>query len=148
MSITASTAQVAEALDLTTSRVGQLARKGILVKLGRNRFDLVQSTQGYLRFLRDGTDDTLTPADERAKLLRVQRKLKELELAAKNGSLVPVEQIGEAWSRVTAGWRQNLIGVPARIAPYLVGKNAVEIEGELSDALRTACGAIADSAGN
>jgi phage terminase Nu1 subunit (DNA packaging protein) len=47
----ADTAQLCRLFNLTSARIGQLAKDGIIFKTGRNKFDLWRSVRGYIEFL-------------------------------------------------------------------------------------------------
>jgi phage terminase Nu1 subunit (DNA packaging protein) len=47
----AETTQLCRLFNLTSARIGQLAKDGIIFKTGRNKFDLWRSVRGYIEFL-------------------------------------------------------------------------------------------------
>ncbi|MGA0025451.1 MAG: hypothetical protein ACO3F9_12515 [Burkholderiales bacterium] len=47
----ADTTQLCRLFNLTSARIGQLAKDGIIVKTERNKYDLWRSVRGYIEFL-------------------------------------------------------------------------------------------------
>jgi hypothetical protein len=59
---------------------------------------------------------TLIPAQEKAHLDLVSRKLKELDLAEREGRLLDAGVVEKVWSGLTGAARQRLLGLPNRLA--------------------------------
>lgn len=82
----ASVSQIARLLMVTPERVRQLAREGVIPRLGRDQYHLVGAVQGYLRWLQDDARSAIKivsatrVADAREKLIknRVAERLKTL----------------------------------------------------------------------
>jgi hypothetical protein len=73
------------------------------------------------------------------KLKKVQAQLKALELAQKEGKLIPVEEVEAGRvARVTAV-KRSLLAVPRALAPQLMGLEAREIEAILMEKMREIC---------
>jgi phage terminase Nu1 subunit (DNA packaging protein) len=114
------TAELASLLGLTVQRVTQLAAEGVFVRVARNRYNLVECVQAYIRFreatIRSelGGGSSLTSA--RTNWVETRARLAQLELQARNGELVPINDVVRAWSAVITTLRMRLLSVPAHIS--------------------------------
>src|ERR1700704_6813379 len=91
--------------DLDMTSITELARSGIVVGSGiRGRYLLAPSVRNYVRHLREiaagRQGNELNAVDENARLKIVQRKNYELKNAALEGTLVPMEDITDAWGLI------------------------------------------------
>jgi phage terminase Nu1 subunit (DNA packaging protein) len=105
-------------LELDERTIRGLAQEGVFVKAGRNNYVLAQSVRNYVRKLREiaagRQGDQLNAVDENARLKIVQRKNYELKNAALEGSLIPMDDILEAWGSITRTIKTMVLSFPAR----------------------------------
>ncbi|NDV20834.1 hypothetical protein GO013_15595 [Pseudodesulfovibrio sp. JC047] len=85
-----------------------------------------------------GTDtDTLT--SERGKLARVNRKIKEVELAEKRGELVEAEGVMLAWANILSIFRSRMSVLPDKLAHKVANMtDPKECKKVISDYIREA----------
>jgi phage terminase Nu1 subunit (DNA packaging protein) len=122
-------------LDLDISSITELTRSGILVGSGiRGRYLLAPSVRNYVRHLREVAagrqGNELNAVDENARLKIVQRKNYELKNAALEGSLVPMDDIIEAWGIIVRAVKATVLSFPARChekLPHLKGDDVETI---------------------
>lgn len=132
------TGQLAALLDLTTARISQLTRMGVLERIRRGVYDLEASVKGYVTYLRQGDDDGLSPAQERAKLHKVQRERIEMEMQKSKGELIETDSALKSYADATEIAKRHLFVIPHSLAPYLVNKDEAEIASQLYDAIHHA----------
>jgi phage terminase Nu1 subunit (DNA packaging protein) len=93
--------KVAQALNLTESRVHQLVKEG-LPKEARGQFDPVKCMLFYIRYLQHALEKKTVPTldggfagerEERVRLLRADADLREMELAKERGQLVAIQDV-------------------------------------------------------
>lgn len=86
---------ISKVLMVHPNRVIQMGREGIIPRFEGNRYKLVPSVQGYIRFLkRDNEDeDLISLSKEKARLTKTQRQKAELELAIAKGQYIPVGEV-------------------------------------------------------
>lgn len=94
-----------------------------------------------------GDGQALDGAAEKARLDRAKANLAELDLAQKEGRLVPASAIEKAWGNVATEVRTRLMSIPASTAPRITGKmSTVEIEAiireQVDEALKAISGAV------
>ena len=84
-------------------------------------------------------DALLDPPQERARRDRAATRRLELENAAREGQLMPADEVRTVWGRIIALIRTALLGMPSKLAARLAGKPAAEIQAilalEISDVL-------------
>jgi phage terminase Nu1 subunit (DNA packaging protein) len=118
--------KVAQALNLTESRIHQLVKEG-LPKEVRGQFDPVKCMFFYIRYLQHALEKKAVPTldggfagarEERVRLLRADADLREMELAKERGQPVAIQDVENAMTdllmtiepRIMAiprGWRRN-----------------------------------------
>jgi phage terminase Nu1 subunit (DNA packaging protein) len=124
---------LAALLDLDISSIIELAHNGTLVGSGvRGRYLLAPSVRNYVRHLREiaagRQGKELNAVDENARLKIVQRKNYELKNAALDGSLVPMEDITEAWGVIVRAIKAMVLSFPARCHEKLPHLKSDDIE--------------------
>jgi phage terminase Nu1 subunit (DNA packaging protein) len=105
--------------------VRSLARRGIIVKAGRNSFELVPSVRNYVRYLREaaaGRGNGQEPTEQsmaRARLAKAQADAAELKNAQRRGDLVPAIEVEQEWSGVVRVVRAGIMRLPRRAGDRL-----------------------------
>ena len=83
--------------------------------------------------------ELLDPPQERARRDRAATRRLELENAAREGELLPADEVRSVWGRIVALIRTALLGMPSKLAARLANKPAPEIQAilalEVSDIL-------------
>lgn len=114
--------RLAALFDCTVRQIELWANEGLVVRVGRGRYDEDQSTTNLIRHLRQqaagraGVDPNTDVAsankaksEEAAALTRTKRM--QLE-----GTLVAVDAVREQWSRILRNVRQAIMAMPGAIA--------------------------------
>lgn len=110
-------------LDITARRLQQLADEGVVKPVKRGVWDLVETTHGYIRYLRDGLkgpEDTHDARRERARLLKAQADKAEIEAAILRGDVIPSEVVKSAWGDMLAAFRARMLVLPSRAATQVL----------------------------
>lgn len=113
---------VAKFLDMTPKNVQRLTEKGILKPKQGELYSLVEVTQNYIRYLRDGSTGAEGAVDlneERAKLTKAKRLNEELDLAVKRGELHRAEDVQKIMSATLINFKSRLSAIPAEEAEKL-----------------------------
>jgi len=122
---------IAKLLMITPRRLQQLAKEGHVPKAERGRYELVAAVQGYVRFLRDravaGDAGGGGEAQDRVRLVRARADIAEFEARRLEGELVPVEEVGEAWSEMVARFRARMLALPSKAAPVAAAEERAEV---------------------
>jgi phage terminase Nu1 subunit (DNA packaging protein) len=155
----ATTEQLCRLFDLTSARVGQLGKDGIIFKTGRNKFDLWKSIKGYITFLQknkiDGAQniqrsETLGDAHELEELVRQvkaartyndARTLKVQIDALRSGYALEVEQnrycsmahIEDGMDAIASVVRNAIKRMEADLPPMLEGLDAAGMKRTIAE---------------
>ena len=111
---------IARLLDLTPRRVQQLSNEGIIPKASRGRYELVPAVQGYVKYWRelslrsDGSGDDYNA--HRTRLTKVKADMAEMEHDQMSNSLIPANDVRDAWDTMASNMRARLLGIPTKMA--------------------------------
>lgn len=124
---------IAKLFGLTERRVQQLARDGIIPKPEKNQYELIGCVRSYINYLQQRAfGKGAAPQDthfERARLLKAQADMAEIELAERTGQLVTVERIEADWVQMVTACRAKLLGIPTKTAYQIANlKDPEEVE--------------------
>ena len=77
--------------------------------------------------------------EERLALLRVDRELREIELAEKRGSLVSIVDVEKTLSDLVLTTKARIMGIAPRLAAELIGESSrVMIQAKIEKEIRSA----------
>ena len=124
---------IAKLFGLTERRVQQLASEGIIPKPEKNQYELVGCVRSYINYLQQRAfGQGVAPQDthlERARLLKAQADMVEIELAERTGKLVTVERVEAEWLAMVNACRTKLLSIPTKTAYQISNlKDTHEIE--------------------
>jgi hypothetical protein len=138
--------ELATWMGVTTRRVIQMVEEGIIPKAGRGKYPLKQCMIGYVTHLQQMTEkrgSTSELSEEKLLTARIERKRRELEYAAVEGSLITVEAHEQAIAEALDLVRSNLRNLPGSVGPRLVGlDDARDVVGILAPAVDDAMRSI------
>tara|TARA_R110002012_G_scaffold116236_1_gene263697 strand:+ start:40 stop:540 length:501 start_codon:yes stop_codon:yes gene_type:complete len=118
--------ELAEHLDLSTKRISELIRDGILPsKMGRSPLNLDVCRIAYISYLRklggynkrSGGGDI---AEEKTRLTKAQADKAELEVSELEGQLIPAQLVQDTWTDFVANARAKLLALPSKIAHQVI----------------------------
>lgn len=140
--------ELAEYLGLSTRRIRQLVKEGVVVKSQRGRYDLKASVLGYINSIRQqekrGTADLekLKISREAESLMheRLKKRKTELQVLNLEKKMHTSEDVEYFWNSMILSAKSRLTAIPVKCAPVLVGiEDRKEIQSilkrEISDAL-------------
>ena len=142
-------ATISKLFGISERRVQQLARDGVIPKPEKNQYELVGCVRAYIDYLQKRAfGKGVAPQDthlERARLIKAQADMAEIDLAIKTGSLVAVETIESDWSQMVSSCRSKLLAIPSKAAYQISGlEEVVEIEKFLKRTINDALSELAD----
>lgn len=115
------TSELSHILGLTDSRIRQLERSGVISKVGRGRYDLVSTVQGYCKYLKEAAEQP-EGLSEKDLLDRTRRKKIELEIQIMQGELHRAEDVMRVMNDMLGAFRARCLGMPHKLAPQLIAK--------------------------
>lgn len=126
--VTATQSQMARALKISTPRVNQMIKEGMLPIDETGSPLLVEGIKAYCRMKKQALEDEDVDFDkERALHEKAKREIAELKLdkMRKNAYSAPVVEY--VMTAMAANLRTQLLGMPSKLAPFLEGKSKEEI---------------------
>jgi phage terminase Nu1 subunit (DNA packaging protein) len=134
--ITVSQSNFAKAIGVTTGRVSQLIKEGVVVrddKDARGGVFLLESARNYDRLkgvtAQGDGENSLDLMEEKARHERVKRELAELKLAKAEARAYDARTVEMVMTEMLSNLRTQLLGLPSKMAPQLEGKEKGEIYG-------------------
>lgn len=119
-----STKVVADILDVTTRRIGQLCEEGILSKVKNGSFQLVPTIRNYIRFLKTKNDVASATGDveeefnkEHMLLEKAKREKAELEVSLMKGTVHASEDVEREMIKMLSAFRSRVLAIPSKVAP-------------------------------
>jgi phage terminase Nu1 subunit (DNA packaging protein) len=135
---------LALAFGVTDRSIRDFADRGIITKIGRGKYKLLESVRLYTEHLRGvasgrgGEDGVLDLTAERARHAKEQADNVALKNAALRRDLVPVVDVEREWITVGRQIRSGVMAVPSRVRqslPHLTAFDADVIDREIRSAL-------------
>ena len=134
---------------ISSGMLTNLVKREIAVRVGRDSYDLVRSTQRYVDHLRGvasgrGDDDQVTNLTaERARLAKEQADAQAIKNAKLREELVEAKQVERQWSDTLRQVRARILAAPARLRSDLP-----EVAPEVIDAMDRTLRAALTELGN
>lgn len=138
------TAALAELLGISERALRQHAANGVLVQVGRGRFDRDASVRTYCEHLREmaagrgGAAAVETLSAERARLAKEQADQYALKNAGLRGELLDAKECERKWTDACRCIRSAMLAIPSRVRqqlPHLTRTDAALIDDEIRRAL-------------
>jgi len=145
------TKRLAEILGMTERRVQQLAAENVFKKIGRGKFQLIDSVQNYLSYQLDLERKKFNKNDMAINEARRRREqaeafLKEMEVGTRRGELLEKEDVMKSWQKILSIVKTRLLALPSKLSPQLVGLDTVnEIKSKLDEEIDRALNELTNS---
>ena len=140
---TMSESELAVLFGIASSHVRTLCRDGVMVRVGRGRFDVRQSLQNYIARLRPGAVKGGPQTDElkaeKLRLARQQADKLEISNAAARGDMIRAADVEREWANVLRDVRSTMLAVPSRVGAklgHLTAHDVAEIDSEIKAAMQ------------
>ena len=105
-------------MGLTERRIRQMRDAGIIREAKSGLYDMKQTVQAYLDYLRINNGDL---NQQRAELTKTKKELAKLELDERKGDLHRTEDIEQALTTMLMNFRTKVMSMPAKLAKTLAG---------------------------
>ena len=129
---------IAKILNLSVSRVQQLAAGGIIPKPEKRFYDLEACTTAYIRYLRKLGENSgsLSLAEIRTERESIRKEREKLKLEFERKNLVPRDKAVEWLCTHISMAKQGFWSLPARMSPVLQNKGQIEVRELLQEEIR------------
>lgn len=135
---------IAKLLMIDERRIQQLVKEGWIPRGERGRYTLVESVQGYIRYLKEHTRDSQR-GSEGARLARAQAQKVEMENFRRMGELQTTAQVEETTQGLVVMMKTSHAAIPGRLANELAAiTEPPRIYQRLQDELRAIDNGCAD----
>lgn len=149
---------MATMMNVTPRRVQVLASEFGMPRAAKGQYDAGKCLLWYIRYLQDALEKKAVPTgdgtysglkDERARSIRADAEMKEIELAEKRRDLVHVGVVKKAFVDLVHMTKARIMATPARIAPDVFGETSrVMIQAKIEKQLKEALNHLADDGSN
>lgn len=145
--------ELAEYLGLSTRRIRQLVKEGVVVKSQRGRYDLKGSVLGYINSIRqqekqkDVDLEKLKISREAESLMheRLKKRMTELKVHEMEKKLHRSEDVEYFWNSMVLAAKSRLTSIPVKCSPLLAGlEDRKEIQAILKREIADALNELAD----
>ena len=136
--------EVAEHLDLSTTRIHGLVKAGILPNGGRAAYDLDACRVAYIRYIREiaagrgSKDGSVDLVAERARLTRAQAECAERRNAVQAGEFLARNEVHRLVTSAFARVRAKMLSLPSKLAPLVSGTTSAKAQGALKSEIYAA----------
>lgn len=139
-SLTVSAAVLGNIFGVTDRRIRQMAEEGIIVRVAKGRYNLVESVKNYILSLKlavdsagnDNPDGELNFEEEKALHERVKRHISEMKLQTMKGELHKAENVKRVMTDMLSAFKTRVLNIPAKVAPILEDRDAGYIKERLT----------------
>lgn len=122
--------ELATELHVAVGTVDSWQRDGMKYhRVGRNNMYRIKEVFDFL--MTRSNSKRLDPAQERARLHKSQRQIKQRELEILNGEYARLADIEDAWGTLVGAARAKMLSLPKKIAPAVMSATTMsEVEEE------------------
>lgn len=147
-----STKVVADILDVTPRRVGQLCEEGILSKVKNGSFKLVPTIRNFIRYLKTKNDVASATGDveeefnkEHMLLEKAKREKAELEVSLMKGTMHTSEDVEREMTKMLSAFRARILAMPSKLAPRVaITEDVTKIEEYIREEAYNALNELSD----
>ena len=129
--------EIASMLSMTPRSAFLYAQKGVIVKVGRGRYDLTQSIQNYIKEIRNEQRSGGRRGEVLAEKEEIQKERLLVKLLTEKKKLVIAEDCVREVEKNNFNVRNKLLRLPTKLAPLIAGnKKPSEIKEIMEDHVR------------
>lgn len=145
--------ELAEYLGLSTRRIRQLNKEGVVIKSQKGKYDLKKSVLGYINLLRQAENKKdvdleklkISQAAETLMHERLKKRKTELQVLQIEKKLHAQEDVEFFWNSMIAAAKAKITAIPVKCAPVLVGlEDRKEVQAILRREIELAMNELAD----
>ncbi|WP_024346574.1 hypothetical protein [Lacrimispora indolis] len=150
--LTVSAAVLGSIFGVTDRRIRQMAEEGIIARVSKGRYNLVESLKNYILSLKlavdsnsgESPDGELDIDEEKALHERVKRHISELKLQTMKGELHKAEDVEAVMSDMLSAFKTRMMNIPSKTAPVLEDRDAGYIKEKLTAEVTEALNELKD----
>lgn len=117
-------------LGVTQQQIKNLADNGVVVKIGRGKYDAIQSVANYINSMRD-REELRNKKPEEIKLMVEVQKLEhekfktrktELQVKQQEGVLHHADDVKAIWNNIIVAAKSRLLSIGVKVSPQIAGE--------------------------
>lgn len=153
-SITVSAAVLGDLFGVGDRRIRQMAEEGIVFRVAKGRYKLVDSIKSYLLTLKMAAeannadisllDGEINIDEEKALHERIKRHISELKFQTMKGELHKAEDVETVMTDMLIAFKTRIMNIPSKAAPILENRDATYIKDYLSNEITDALNELKD----
>ena len=116
---------LAQTLLLSTQRVNQLVKEGVLPAPIDGRYQPRDAVSAYVRHLRQ-REAGKSQAGEAARKMQLENEMRQIKLQRISGELVPVDRVQKDWFEMARRVRDGLLNLPSRLSGVFAAESNQE----------------------
>jgi phage terminase Nu1 subunit (DNA packaging protein) len=150
---TVSAETLGQLLGLGAERIRQLAKNGIMEKLGHGKFKLASNVKAYVEFVQvkrknqwdgDGSEEGENYEAHRARLTKAKADMAEMQAAVLKGTVHEAKAVEAVWTDHLLACRAKLLSLPKKYAPRVhTLERLASVEAELETGVMEALNELA-----
>lgn len=118
--IVLSQTELAAGLGLTDRWLRELTTQKVITRNAQGKYSLWPTIRALMDRAK-GDQEKLIVSEERARLLRAQAELRELELAQRSAKLLDAQDVEAVWAKHVTTVRAKFLALPSRLAAEISG---------------------------
>ena len=119
--------ELGEALCLSTQRINQLVKEGVLPAPFDGRYLPRDAVAAYVRHLRQ-REAGKSQAGEAVRKMQLENEMRHIKLQKIAGELVPADRVAKDWFEVSRRVRDALLNLPSRLSgPFAAESSQAKI---------------------
>lgn len=118
-------ADLQQLFGITAPALSDLVKRGLVIRLGRDAYDLERSVNAYVTHLRGlaagwgSGEQAASLTAERARLAKEQADAQAMKNAVQRGELVAADEVAREWGDVLRRVRARILAAPSRLRQEL-----------------------------
>lgn len=128
-------------LGVTQQQIKNLADNGVVVKVGRGKYDAIQSVANYINGMRDREELRNKKPEEIRLMVEVQKlehekaktRKTQLQVMQQEGVLHHADDVKAIWNNIIVAAKSRLLAIGVKISPQIVGETDSAIIKDMID---------------
>lgn len=121
---------LAQMLGLTQQQIKNLVDNGVVIKVGRGKYDAIQSVKNYINGMRD-REELRSKKPEEIRVMVEAQKLEheavktrktQLQVMQMEGSLHHAEDVRAIWNNIVVAAKSRLLAIGVKVSPQVTGE--------------------------
>jgi phage terminase Nu1 subunit (DNA packaging protein) len=121
---------LAQMLGITQQQIKNLVDNGVVIKVGRGKYDAIQSVKNYINGMRDREQLRNKKPEEIKVMVEVQKlehesvktRKTQLQVMQMEGTLHRAEDVKAIWNNIIVAAKSRLLAIGVKVSPQITGE--------------------------